>query len=242
MSGKKKIILILIAIVVIVAGVLIVYSMPGYYANSTAAAVLEEQHDGVTITETKNKMIVFEPDEIQAGLVFYPGAKIQYQAYAPLLEKLAENDILCILYKMPFNLAILGADSADSAFEAYPEVTDWYICGHSLGGVAAGTYIESNPESFDGLILLASYVTKDISDTGIKALSIYGTKDKILEADEYEANRGNLPDGYKEVLIEGGNHAYFGCYGDQDGDGIARITNEEQIDTTVSEILQLINS
>jgi 2-iminoacetate synthase ThiH len=46
----------------------------------------------------------------------------------------------------------------------------------------------------------------------------------------------------KEVVITGGCHAYFGAYGEQDGDKKAAITREEQIGITVDEILQFINN
>lgn len=42
------------------------------------------------------------------GLIFYPGGKVQYEAYAPLLYHLAENGIFCVLLHMPGNLAVLS--------------------------------------------------------------------------------------------------------------------------------------
>ena len=47
-----------------------------------------------------------------AGFIFYPGGKVGYTAYAPLILALAEQDILCVLLEMPFNLAVLDSLAA----------------------------------------------------------------------------------------------------------------------------------
>ena len=80
---------------------------------------------------------VFAPESPTAGLIFYPGSKVENTAYAPLLHDLSEDGILCVLVKMPCNLAVLGMNAADGIPECFPEVTDWYIDGHSLGGAMA---------------------------------------------------------------------------------------------------------
>ncbi len=43
------------------------------------------------------------------------------------------------------------------------------------------------------------------------------------------------------VEIKGGNHAQFGSYGEQYGDGTAAIPAEEQRKITVDAILQTVN-
>jgi hypothetical protein len=50
----------------------------------------------------------------------------------------------------------------------------------------------------------------------------------------------HTPDDFKEIIIDGGCHAYFGMYGEQKGDGKANITNEEQIKITASYITEMI--
>lgn len=62
----------------------------------------------------------------------------------------------------------------------------------------------------------------------------------MLNRQKYNENKSNLPDGFVEIVIDGGNHANFGMYGPQDGDGESKITNEEQISLTASNILQFI--
>ena len=50
-----------------------------------------------------------------------------------------------------------------------------------------------------------------------------------------------LPEGTSLKVIDGGNHAQFGHYGPQKGDGIATISREEQQRLTAAAILELAN-
>ena len=200
--------------------------------NFTEQSAVEMQTD-------ENGYLIFEPEQIENGLIFYPGGKVEHTAYIPLMEALASEGTLCILVKMPFRLAVFDSNAADGLQENYPEVESWYLGGHSLGGSMAASYLSKHAESFDGLILLGSYSTADLSDLDVKVLSIYGSEDLVLNRENYEANKKNLPDDFKEVIIEGGCHAYFGMYGAQEGDGVPAITNEEQILRTVEAIDEL---
>ena len=103
----------------------------------------------------------------------------------------------------------------------------------------AASYLSKHAKIFDGLILLGSYSTSNLSDLDVEVLSIYGSEDLVMNRENYEANKKNLPDDFKEVIIDGGCHAYFGMYGAQEGDGVPAITNEEQILRTVEAIDEL---
>ena len=98
----------------------------------------------------------------------------------------------------------------------------------------AASYLEENAEDYEGLILLASYSTADLSQTGLKMLSVYGSEDKVLNMEKYEENITNLVQNMHTYTIGGGNHAYFGSYGEQEGDGEANLPPEEQIEKTAN--------
>ena len=100
----------------------------------------------------------------------------------------------------------------------------------------AASYLADNTDKLDGLILLGSYSTADISESDVSVLSIYGSEDGVMNREKYDKNKEKLPSDFKEVIIEGGCHAYFGMYGEQDGDGKTVITPEEQIIITAEEI------
>ena len=241
MKKKTKIILSVIAALVLVMGVAFtVYVNIYYHADDTAMKLLEDPASGITVTSA-NDRIVFESADSDTGIIFYPGGKVQYEAYAPLMEQIALRGITVVLLHMPFNLAVFDVNAADGIMEDYPDIDTWYMAGHSLGGAMAATYLYKNQSDYAGLILLAAYSTKDLSDSGLKVLSIYGSEDGVLARDTYKENLKNLPEDYTEHVIEGGCHAYFGSYGAQKKDGTPTITADEQWQETAEVIYDFIN-
>ena len=87
---------------------------------------------------------------------------------------------------------------------------------------------------------MASYVTNDLTHTDLDIISIYGSEDKVLNKDKYKKYKSNLPSSFEEMIIYGGNHAYFGVYGEQKGDGKATINNQQQISQTAAIIDKMI--
>lgn len=154
------------------------------------------------------------------------------------MSSLAEEGVLCILLEMPFNLAVLDMNAADGLTDDYPEIEEWYIGGHSLGGSMAASHLAKNTEDFDGLILLGSYSTAEIT---LPVLSVYGSEDNVLNREKYAEYKPNISGSLTEFVIDGGCHAYFGMYGNQDGDGVPSISVDEQINITVNEIINFIN-
>lgn len=218
-----------------------IYIQDYYHADNKAIEAFSANVTNISRETLDNGYKVYAPKDATKGLIFYPGGKVEYNAYAPLMEACANQGILCILVEMPANLAVFDIDAADGLQEKYPEITSWYIGGHSLGGSMAASYI-ADQTSFDGLVLLGAYSTADLSDNGLSVLSMYGSEDQVLNHEKYEQYKGNLPSNFKEVIIEGGNHAGFGMYGAQAGDGTSTITNEEQIKQTAKQISVLINA
>ena len=215
------------------------YMSDYYHADETALTAMTCQTDDIR-TEQDGNVLWLVPDDPTAGLIFYPGGKVEHTAYAPLLRACAENGILCALVRMPGNLAVLDANAADGLQQAHPEVTKWYIAGHSLGGAMAANYAAAHSEDFEGIILLAAYSTKDLSQTSLRVLSVYGSEDGVLDRGSYAENRVNLPADTTEVILEGGCHAQFGSYGPQDGDGVPAITGDEQIRQTADKITAFV--
>ena len=230
---------------IVVTGLVIVFvfAIASIYLNdyyeADDAKISNYTYETVEKAEFDGTYIAYVPKgEIKSGFVFYPGGKVEYTAYEPLLQACADQGILCIVVKMPSNLAFFGINRAINAINLYPEVENWYIGGHSLGGSIASVCASANPGVFDGVVLLASYSTSNLKS--LPVLSIYGNKDDVLNAEKYEKNKKNLPSNFVEYVIDGGNHAYFGMYGKQSGDGQATITNIEQIELTADYIVEFI--
>lgn len=237
---KKKITLsIIIVLILSLVGGTVYYINDYYHAEETAVSLITTPKENVVVTE-ENGVFTFKPQNATKGIIFYPGGKVEAKAYAPLMHSLAEEGILSVLVTMPGNLAVLDMNAADGICEQYPEIESWYMSGHSLGGSMAASYIAENSQEFDGIILLASYSTADLSDSDLEVLSIYGSNDGVLNMEKYSEYKPNLPSDLKEFIIDGGCHAYFGAYGEQEGDGKAKITREEQIEYTVEKITRFM--
>lgn len=197
----KKKILIIAAVILLLLGIGVgIYIGDYYHADEYAIKCMNEGSDNIIITEKKGNY-VFMPDNIVAGVIFYPGGKVEAKSYAPLMRKLADNDIMSILVTMPANLAVFGINKADGLVSEYPNVSKWYMAGHSLGGSMAASYLAKNADEYEGIILLAAYSTESLKDKDLGVLSIYGDCDKVLNMDSYEKNIKNLPEGYEELVI-----------------------------------------
>jgi hypothetical protein len=205
-----------ILLILLSAGAFFIYVSDYYRADDVAIAVMQSE----AVTQVQDNIIILSPaTSSDTALIFYPGAKVEYIAYLPILEMIKEGSgITCILVKMPFNMAIFGANAADKIIEKFPEINNWYISGHSMGGAMASNYASNHQEKVKGLILLGAYIYGDYPAEN--ALTIYGTfNTSVAEKINYTENI---------IVIEGGNHAQFGNYGKQKGDPDATISSIEQ--------------
>lgn len=182
-------------------------------------------------------------EESKVGVIFYPGGLVDPIAYAPLLRELAMKNLSVFLVDMPLDLAVLSPNSAAAIIERNPEIRVWIMAGHSLGGSMAARFASKNQGIVSGLVLLAAYPASmdSLSESDLHVLSVYGSDDTVLDKEALEKARSLLPEDTKYIVIEGGNHAQFGYYGPQKGDGKASISLLEQQKITVDEILALID-
>lgn len=205
-----------------------------YYHSEPFVEAYLQGNETIQVSEIKEGIYLDGPGK-EAAVIFYPGAKVEYTAYLPLFWEVAARGTDCFLVKMPCNLAIFGVNKAGKLTERY-EYEKWYLAGHSLGGAMAASYCSEHLEDVNGLILLAAYSTKSLVADEFRVLSIYGSEDQVLNRKKLETGRIYMPGDYQEVCIPGGNHAQFGAYGVQKGDGTATISFEEQIKQTADRI------
>lgn len=230
-KNLKRVLIALVAIILLIIGGFIIYTSNYYHADFNVEEFVTNVND-VKVT-TKNEYTIVSPKQpTDTGFIFYPGGKVEETSYLPLLEKLAQEGITCVLVKMPFRLAVFGIDRADDIFDLLPEVTDWYIGGHSLGGAMASSYALKHEDVLSGVILLGAYATGELN---IPVITIYGSNDGVI-------NREKLSTSPNRKEIEGGNHAYYGNYGEQAGDGTATITRQEQQENCVDLITEFMSA
>ncbi|MBU3220753.1 alpha/beta hydrolase [Clostridium algidicarnis] len=214
-----------------------------YYKSSSLALDALKSDSLVTVEE--NGDILFKPiyNNKNIGFIFYPGAKVEASAYAPIAKEIASKGYTVVIAKMSFNLAILSPNKAENIVSKHKDINSWVIGGHSLGGVMAADYALKN-NKIKGLVFLASYPKdkKDFTSNQIKVLSLWGSNDKVANLNKIKEAKNVMPSDSEFIEIEGGNHSGFGDYGYQKGDGDAFITNKEQMSDTSKSILNLLDN
>ena len=225
-------------LIVVCVAALFLYTNDYYRSEVTMEDCMADTE--CTIEEFKDGIFIDGAGEEDA-VIFYPGAKVEYTSYLPLCVKLAEEGVDCFLVEMPFHLAILGMNKADKIMDTY-DYDNWYLAGHSLGGAMAANYVADHVDEFAGLVMLAAYPTKELVSEDLKVISIYGNKDTVLNRENLEAGKEFVPEYYTEIGLGGANHAGFGNYGPQEGDGEATMEREKQQEMTVHYIMKMIHT
>ena len=232
-----KIAIPVITILVVNIGGSFIYFSIHYKATSEVNEYLKDDSE-VKVTNTKDYYLFDNLTNNDKAVIFYGGAKVEEDSYAPMLNKLAHEGVDVYVAKMPFCFALFNRTKADAIYnDAYKEV---YLMGHSLGGVCCAMNLDSTKLDYKGVVFLASYPSKQM-DNKYKSLTIYGSEDKVMNKKEFDKNQTYLPNDHDIKVIEGGNHANYGYYGKQKGDGEATISREQQIDLTVSYVKDFIN-
>lgn len=203
---------------------------------------------GITLTEDRTSIVISAAGSTGSttGFLFYPGALVDPHAYLSLMQQLAAAGpgYRVFIAKVPANLAVLQPEAAGPILSAHPEIKNWVIGGHSLGGAMACTWVARRPATVRGLVLMAAYPAKsdDLSGWPGGVLSIYGTNDMVLDRSTLSTAYARLPSSTITVPITGGNHAQFGAYGDQAGDGSASISRADQQQQTARQFVSFMNT
>jgi hypothetical protein len=210
-------------------------------------ALLESDSKVRVVSEQAGLLFVPAATAKSTGIVVYCGERVPPEAYAYLARSCAEAGYPALLASMPLNFAGLAPSKA-AAVASYPGVARWVIAGHSQGGAAAASFVASNsaskePMAVAGLILYASFPGRgvDLSTKSLSVVTVGASLDALAPPAEIAAARGRLPAGSRYVEIAGGNHAQFGEYGSQSGDGLAEIPGPIQRKAAVEEALALLD-
>ena len=208
------------------------------------ALVAMDSDNGVTVDSSR--WLVFRPETGTplAGLILYPGAKVDPRAYAPPARAIAAAGHLVVVVPMPLHLAVFAPARATEVQDAFPDVQHWAVGGHSLGGAMAARFAMRTPARVQGLLLWAAYPAgrDDLSANDLAAVSIFGTHDGLVSRTEIDGSRTHLPATTRWVEIHGGNHAQFGWYGPQRRDLPATISREQQQRQVVDASIALLDA
>jgi hypothetical protein len=227
----KKIILVVVLILTMAILGFVIWASMAAKANTTELdKFLKSSNDALTVRNNPSYWEIMpkscNPVVCSRGIIYYPGAKVDAQAYFYKLGFLAQDHKLFIT-KPPLNLAFFNINQADEIINNNPEIKNWSIGGHSLGGAMACEYAKNNTQKLNTLILVGTYCNSDISSTNLKVISIHGSLDGVLKSEKLAENAKNLPSNYLDFSIVGMNHAQAGNYGDQSGDKPATKSDDD---------------
>lgn len=230
----KSIVWGLVGVIVLGAAGIVVWSQVGVMAAEPEPLADVRANTAIDVADAPQGIVMTPADgESDLGLVFVPGAKVDPWAYAPILQSLAEDGVTVVITRPWLNLAFFDLRGLDAFTSAAPDIDDWAVGGHSLGGVRA-CQLAADAEA---LVLFGSYCAGDVSASDLRVLSISGSEDGLSTPAKIEDARHLLPADAEMVEIDGASHASFGDYGPQAGDGTATIS-DEAMHAQVAELLR----
>lgn len=228
----------------VISGICFTIWMINSYQTKGVDEIILQSNSSIQVDNTCDA-IAFTPKKgFQKIFIFYPGAMVAADAYAPLCRKIAENGFKSIIIKMPWRLPSCGYTKPKELGSFRDSTKQYILAGHSKGGMMAAQFVYENPTLIDKLILMGTTHPRDfdLSKSTVPVMKIYGSNDGVADKKSTELNKPKLPPTTKYVLIKGGNHSQFGYYGSQLGDDEASISREEQQEIILNSILSFINS
>lgn len=246
-SNKFKIIIETLIVLLLICTIGIVrylnFSLP-----ADEEAIMAMSSSSLVQVEDTGDTISFMPtDQVPTtGLIYYPGGQVEPESFAYAAREIAAKGYLVVIQKMPFNLAMFGKDKAYDIVEQYKDIDSWYLSGFSLGGISACMALSQDATPFDGLILYASYTTKDydLSHSNLRVLSINGSNDGLATPEKIEKGKIYLPKDTIFYTIEGGNHTQNAIYGEgnlQKGDNEASIDRMTQQTIIIEKTVEFLS-
>ena len=239
----RKIILLTLSAILVLSAVIVgmclfnerpaVQTVEAYQSTYSDTVINKADDGGVEILP--------QSGDADTGIIFYVGAQIKPDAYIPLLARIAEQGYACFVPNLSFNMAALEPKAADDIIAVHPEIRFWILAGHSMGGLTASGYADDHQDTVDGLILVAAYTNRDMSNAAIPVLAVFGDTDGVMNKKLYDKRLAWNPADFEEYVIPGANHAQYGDYGKQPRDNDAAISAEEQQSQTAEIVLDWLN-
>jgi hypothetical protein len=238
--ARKAALGVLLVVLVAIAGALVWLLNP---STADTDALLNARADPRVIVTKRDGFTVIRPAATapKIGLAFYPGLHVAPDAYLFKLTDLSAAANIQIVIGRPFlTVAFLSMRQADRMQHSVPEVTRWYVGGHSMGASAACMYAASHAPQLDGVILFGASCGSDISATSLRVLSVSGANDGLFPPQKIAAARDELPLAAQIVIVPGMNHGQFANYGAQFGDLPAGIDDMAALDAVRQALVRFL--
>lgn len=207
-----------------------------HFMKCTPQVTVKDSPDGITFEPTRRTLP-------QKGFLLYPGCNVESAAYAPICHLLANAGITAHIVKFPQQLPALKPNAAERIVRQHPEI-EWTIGGHSMGGIFSGNYALNHPQAIKKMVFMASFPVEKtrLANPQQGKLFISGSHDTVIDRklqNWMTDHLRNAPNVYFEE-IPGGNHAQFGSYGIQQGDGQAIIAPAQQHQFVTDKLIRFI--
>jgi len=241
---QKKTVWVILSIVLL--GLLIWGIQWATFARPPLPEALAALPSDELVTVSTDPWLTFTPAQTDpaVGFIFYPGGRVDPQAYAGLMRTISEGGYLVVVPSMPINMAIFNTNAANPIIAAYPEIDRWVIGGHSVGGTAAVLYVAANPDQIAGLAIWSSYPANnsDISKLSLPVILLYGSNEIRVTDESVGARQHLLPPHTLYIKIEGGDHHQFGAYQLTREDDLATISRAEQHTQILAPMFDLLQA
>ncbi|HKX73412.1 MAG TPA: alpha/beta hydrolase [Candidatus Saccharimonadales bacterium] len=195
----------------------------------------------VRYRDTPNAVVLAPLAEAKKGIVLYPGARIDPAAYAYKMSLVAQSGVAVVIVKPPLHAPPLDWRPIADYTGLVESVGDWYVAGHSLGGVKACQVASGNAQ-LKGLLLFGAYCAGSISGLSMPVVSIGGSADRITTPDDIAKRKADLPATTTYEMIEGLNHSGFADYGTQGGDGDMAVSDIAALSRLTSIITRFVGT
>ena len=186
MTSRRRAVLrtvaaLLVAVIVVGASGFLVY------ANVTSAAerepLAEVADDPSVVIDYSRDSVVLTPasDANGDGLVFIAGAKIEPVAYAYKLSGLVDAGYTVVIVRPFLNFGLFETRPLSAFTGLAPSVSDWFVGGHSLGGVKACMYADS-PDVQVAFVNKPDPYVNELGTKGIGEIATIGVAPAIANA------------------------------------------------------------
>lgn len=118
-------------ILLVSVSIFVVWASDAAAASDTAFQAMNS--DSQVDVSAENGWVIFYPADNtrpETGFIFYPGGRVDYRAYAPVLKLIAARGYFVVVVPAPLNLAFFDINAAARVEAAYPEIQNWFVGGH----------------------------------------------------------------------------------------------------------------
>ena len=214
------------------------------YARQPLTVAIDALENDETVRVSFDPWLTFSPEQVDpnTGFIFYPGGRIDPRGYASLMRAITREGYLVVVPDMPLNIAAFRPNIADKIMKGHPDIKQWVIGGHSVGGAMAAQYTSTHSEIIDGLVIWASYPpdAADLSGFIGPVVLIYGSRETRVTDSSVAERQHLLPSDTVYVRIEGADHHQFGAYEINPKDHLASISQADQHKQIIQPTLNLL--